>query len=189
MIILLDIDGVVADFTGAVLDTSLELTHIPRWKSDIKNWHIWDHLGISPADVKRVQDEIAQPGWCSALPIFPGAADFVAALLEQHDVIFVTAPLEGAPCWTYERTDWLKKHFGSVAGSRVIHTAHKALVRGDIMIDDSVSNIREWGRAQEHGLPLLFDAHHNREAKDLFRVSSYMETLAVIDDFAKGILQ
>lgn len=189
MIVLLDCDGVISDFTGHVLETAFEITGFLRWREDVTTWSIWEHLGANREELKRIKAEVSQPGWCSSIPPFPGAKDFVEALAAEHELYFVTSPWNSV-AWCYERGEWLRNQFGSVLGGRVIHTSHKHLVKGDLIIDDKPKNVREWVRSNPLGMGLLFDQPSNRAGADeLIRVRNYREVLSAIDEFGSEVLK
>lgn len=188
-VVLCDVDGVVSSFTEAVLDTAFEFTGMMRWPSDITTWSMWHHLGATKDELKAIKAEISRPGWCSSIQPFPGAKDFIEALAEQHEVFFVTSPWNSVT-WMGERSQWLIDHFGHTVGSRVVHTAHKHLVQGDVLLDDKPKNVREWGRAHPLGLPLLFEQPSNRsDNAGLIRVTNYRDVFNALDDFNSEILK
>lgn len=188
-VVLLDVDGVVASFTEAVLDLAQELTGVIRWPCDVTSWDLFGHLGLSAKDKARVYQGVAQPGFCESIPVMPGAVDFVHALAEKHDVVFVTSPWLSAPTWTFERHNWLRRHFGQAA-ERIIHTQYKQYVRGDVLVDDRASNVRSWQQANETGMGLLFNQPHNQAGSaDLIRVSGYMDVISAIDELNSEVLR
>jgi 5'(3')-deoxyribonucleotidase len=80
-------------------------------------------------------------------------------------VYVVTSPWWPSPTWMYERTNWLRRHFG-VTPEWVVHTSAKKLVHGRVFIDDNYAHLVDWRTANpiDHELALLVDAPYNRAA-------------------------
>jgi len=144
--VLLDVDGVLADFAGALL----------RWagpkytREQLTEWDLTKALGLG--DRQHLFDEYAsEPGFCEWLPVIDGAQDFVEGLRSVADIVIVTSPYSAARLWTFERLRWLERHFG-ISKYDVIFAKRKYLVRGDIMVDDGPHNIEEFVMRGGHGL-------------------------------------
>ena len=97
-IILLDVDGVVADFEGAVRRTVAEVGYTLPTATE------WNFTSQLPAEVSdHYLAHAEQPGWCAGIDPYPGAERFVAELRTLGDVVAVTAPLGCCPTWESER--------------------------------------------------------------------------------------
>jgi len=140
--VLLDCDGVLADFTSATLKLVLKVTGRHYEPDDIKTWEIFDSL-----PEKEAKDEVygilKAPGGCTSIPVYPDAHDAIRRLRELATIIIVTSPFTSSPTWMHERQLWLEHHFGDGIHS-VIHAKHKDHVHGDFFIDDKPSHIKEW---------------------------------------------
>ena len=144
MRILLDIDGVAADFATRYLET-LQLLYSELRDKTVDDLTCWDHeeaLGLDVEARVRMVDRIAQPGWCFDLEPYPGAAAAVARLSASHDVYIVTSPFN-SPTWAHERAQWCKRHLG-IPRDRVVSTSAKYVVSGDVLVDDKTSTLVEW---------------------------------------------
>lgn len=147
--ILVDCDGVLADFATPALDIIRKLGG-PRLKpSEITAWDMGsllsderDEDGCSPR--ASFHASIGQYGWCSALKPFPDAADVIEELRRIGNVVCVTAPFEHSDTWPSERLRWLKKHFG-FDKKHVVQTNNKVWVPGQALADDGVHNLQDWG--------------------------------------------
>lgn len=158
--VLLDVDGVLADFltpSFAILNAITGLKHKPE---DLREW---DLFSLYPRTAESAfYDECNAPGLCAGLPIIPGAQAFVASLLQFADVYVVTSPMNHNRTWAWEREQWLQKHF-DIPAKKVVHTSAKYLCLGDVLIDDKPSNIEAWERAHgPKGIGLLWDAPYNQ---------------------------
>jgi 5'(3')-deoxyribonucleotidase len=124
----LDMDGVLADFMGAVI-----LHPDYKWnKKDIDKLEVFDKLN----------------------PI-PGAIDAVTKLWEsgRYDMyIATTAPWDNPDAWTHKR-EWVEKYF-PMFKKRLIMTHHKDMLCGnkkDIIIDDRKKNgVEKWNGVHIH---------------------------------------
>jgi 5'(3')-deoxyribonucleotidase len=152
--VLLDVDGVLADFAGALLDWAG-----PQYTRDhLSEWDLTKALGL--ADRQSEFDAVAgEPGFCESLPLLDGAQDFVEDLRLVADIVVVTSPYSAAKLWTYDRLIWLERHF-KITKHDVIFAKRKHLVRGDVMIDDGPHNVEAFVRAGGRGL--LIDQPWNR---------------------------
>jgi len=157
--VLLDVDGVLADFLTPCIQIINEMTGWDKKKADIKSWHVFKSLGV-PEDVEtRVYAEMQRPGWCLSLDPLPGAVEGVARLRQTSEVYFVTSPMK-SPNWTHERTLWLIEHFGADWKS-VIHCSAKHVCAGDVFVDDRVEHLVRWKKSHPHGVAIKYEAEHN----------------------------
>lgn len=181
--ILLDCDGVLADFTGAMLATLNDRHGTQHVKADVTDWDMGAALGVGMTEICEIANT---PSFCRDLPVLPGAQEAVYRLRARYDVIVVTSPMAG-PFWCYERYAWLRENFG-FSMKNVIHAASKHHVAGDILIDDRDKNVLTWtGRWNKIGL--LWDAPYNRASElseSIIRVPSWdivLETIEAISMF------
>lgn len=143
--VLLDCDGVLADFVAAFLDIVEEETGERFLHSDVGGFDIKIALGLDAAEAVRCYSRIT-PGFCGSLAPIAGAIEGVASLQDVADVYIVTSPWNSCPTWMSERELWLKKHF-AIHHSRVIHGSAKHLVRGNFLVDDKAETVIRWQAA------------------------------------------
>lgn len=92
MRILLDCDGVLADFVGGFLKTLRDIDGVPRAHEDVTQYTIEEALDLTPETTASVHAQISQRGWCLGLQPIIGAREGVKALREAgHDLAVVTA--------------------------------------------------------------------------------------------------
>lgn len=136
MIILLDMDGVLADFDLGVM-TEWRYRHpdeplIPE--------HERQHFNIDdehPRYAERIQDIYRASGFFSGLNPIPGSHQGVRDLQRLgHEVFICTAPLFSSPTCMPEKYEWLHRHFDEALARRIIITKDKTLVHGQLLIDD-----------------------------------------------------
>lgn len=162
MLILLDQDGVLADFEHAFLDAWRErYPGIPPVEfEDRKSFHILDDY--PPALRDRAEGIYTAPGFIRNLPAVPGAVEAVRELLSLGmDVRICSSPLRQYENCVAEKYHWVERHLGRDATQRLILTRDKTLVQGDILIDDRP---RIEGAVQPRWRHIVYDAPYNRQA-------------------------
>lgn len=150
MRVLLDCDGVVADWTKAVKELCERCGH----KLDETQWF---ERGVLPKDVyDRVTAGISARDFNFGFDVLPFAREAIfdmrAAGIEVH---FVTS-LWDCPTWVYDRNRWLRMNGLAKAPSGVTYTKDKYVVKGDIFVDDKISNVEKWAAAWPNGIAICW---------------------------------
>jgi 5'(3')-deoxyribonucleotidase len=154
MRILLDVDGVVADWSTALLQAvGSDLT-----LADVTDWNIFGLLTKQQAAAAKAL--CGTRAFWQELPVMRGAQEVVERLRDRHQLLWVTSPWWSCDGWMQARLGWLRRHFG-VLPDHVIFCSCKWAISGHVLIDDKPDNVTSWG---EHnvGFPVLFDAPYNR---------------------------
>lgn len=150
MRILLDCDGVLADFGGGLLDI---LGGRPL---------VYDFISELPAALAAdVRKRCNDPGFWRTLEPIEGAIEGVATLREFAEVYVVSSPWSTCVGWHYARLKWLEAAFGFGRESFVA-TPSKFLVFGDVLVEDRPETLVQW-LEQNPGRGILFDQAYNRE--------------------------
>jgi 5'(3')-deoxyribonucleotidase len=139
--VLLDCDGVIADYHKMALDILYNLTGRRYQTSDVVTWDTFHSIDEPPDVVDEVYQRIKSRGNCEKIEPFAEAKEGIERLKELADIVIVTSPFKGSPTWAHEREVWLKEHFDI---EHVIHTRRKARVHGDFFIDDKTDHVNEW---------------------------------------------
>jgi len=154
--LVLDVDGVVADFAQATIDRFPEI--FPEGKAGITSWE----LCLRQVDLERCQEAWVEEGFCATLPLLPGSQNALDRVGLTHDIIWVTAPLLESRHWVRERTLWLQRYFG-VLPEHIVFAHDKSLVGGQVMVDDRWENVEKWAQTHRGGRALLMDAPWNQQ--------------------------
>lgn len=157
--VLLDVDGVLADFISGALANLKRLFDIDGKHDHVINWHFETCFGLTSAQAKQLHDSWTEPGFCAGLPPYVGAVDGVNALREYANVYPLTAPFNSVP-WVSERDAWLGKHFG-FSRKAITHTEAKYLVKGDVFVDDKTEHVIAWQAAHPQGVGILWAQPYN----------------------------
>ena len=172
MIVLLDADGPLFDFTRGYLDAFAFETGIRVEVEAVDRWAIHEcpffadgalRLGVSVSKLRaRVEKHVERPGFARELPIQPGAREAVMGLHALGaEVWVVTSPWRSSKTWVHERTERLVSEFG-IDDGQIVNVGKKHRVFGHVFVDDKPSNVSEWQAAWPKGAGVLFDLHHNR---------------------------
>lgn len=123
----LDMDGVLADYDGAVKSMIDAVT---------RNRHIFNPLD-SQAVYNFHQLASTRVGFYRTLPVLGDAKKAVQTLHEAHHVVVCTAPKWINPrCWE-EKQGWLGEHFPYLyADKRLILMPDKSHLNADMLVDD-----------------------------------------------------
>lgn len=179
-VVLLDCDGVLADFIGGVLEIVERITGLCFDRHDVDQYDFCAALGIRGMDASLIKQAIAERGFCERLAPLEGARAGVKALHLIADVYVVTSPWNSSETWTHDRESWLWRHF-KIPSSRVIHTSAKHLVCGDVFVDDKTSTVAAWRDAWPDCGAVRWDTPHNaNDAWDGTTCSSWDHLLAAI---------
>jgi 5'(3')-deoxyribonucleotidase len=136
--ILCDVDGVLADFVGLVLDYVQKNTGMAYLPSAVDQWDCFACLGLSEHwPYFRTQcDEL---GLCRSMRELPGAREFYTELGRIASEVHVcTSPM--TPAWLTQRAEWLIE-FGIPLRDHIhAHDKHELHPAWDVLIDDRAEN-------------------------------------------------
>lgn len=178
MTVLLDMDGVLADFERGFAEAWM--TRHP------------EHAVVPPAErtvftiresypphlTELVTGVYCTPGFFRSLRPIEGALRGVRDLLDAgHDVRICTSPLTNYRHCVPEKYEWVEEHLGADFVWRLILTKDKTLVRGDVLIDDNPDIVGSMAPAWVHA---VFEQPYNAGRGDVRMTwATWREGLAV----------
>lgn len=168
-IILVDMDGVLADFEGRFLEIWKKKfphhPHVPLEKRETFYLEEDYPEGLE----KDIGDIFSAPGFFENLDIIPGSKEALTKMEALgHKVLICTSPTSKYENCVLEKYHWVSRNLGYEWTKKMIVTKDKTLVIGDMLIDD---------KPEHKGLriPLwkyvLFDAPYNRKVKSDLRIT------------------
>jgi 5'(3')-deoxyribonucleotidase len=165
--VLLDVDGVVADFIRSV-ENALQYKFS---EGDKKKWNVLSAL--SKEKRNEALTALSGPLFWLNLPLINGAKEGVRYLEDAgHKITWVTSPWPSCEAWGAARTLWLNEHFNvSGKGQEIKILSDKSGVGGDALIDDKPANILAWAGAHPSGHALLYDSPNNQECPYPHRIT------------------
>jgi len=158
-IILLDMDGVLYDFTGAALAAHGSSETIYHHENAKGVWDIPMLLGISQEEFWRPLDNGA---FWDKVPLIAGAQDFVANLRRLAPVYFASVPSRSPECWR-SKVAAVYRDFGvpESCDRILLGSAKRLLAAPDrILIDDNDKNVK--AHASGGGVSVLFPRPWNK---------------------------
>ena len=137
MRILVDMDGVIADFEKGVLDAYRNRhpnkSFIPLEQRT--SFYIKEQY---PDEIQPLVEEIyLSKGFYLGLPPIEGSLDALSELASrEYEIYICTSPLLNNPFCIQEKYDWVINHLGNDWTKRMIVSKDKTIVHGDFLIDD-----------------------------------------------------
>lgn len=152
--VLVDMDDTIENLLSAWVDTINEEHGTSVEVDDIRYWDL--SIAFPTLDWQSVYAPLLRDDfWMRVKPI-DGASDALKRLIDDgHKVVIVTA---SAYETLQSKMDYvLFRYFPFLSWNDVIVTSNKQMVKGDVLIDDGVHNLK--GGDYEK---ILMDAPHNR---------------------------
>lgn len=169
MIVLLDMDGVIAD---------LEKNFLLRWRQKYPDeiyipleqrntYYIVDQYPREYSDA--IRKIFAEPGFFLSLEPIEGSIQAIKELCEIGvDMFICTTPLDEYKNCVLEKYEWIDKYLGFTWTTKLVLTTDKTIIKGDILIDDRPVikgvEVPTW----EH---IIYDLPKNRSEKNKRRLS------------------
>jgi 5'(3')-deoxyribonucleotidase len=161
--LLLDMDGVTADFMGHVYNVVEQETGDKLCHADTVDYWFGDteHKPL-------ILDIMHRPGTFRNLDVITGAVRAVNRLREQYDVVVCTQPTTSTTCET-EKREWLAEHFDADFAESAIVTRDKSKVLGKAIIEDNPNIDGQF-------IPIMFDQAWNRNRISKYRIFGWHDT-------------
>ena len=159
----IDVDGVLADFAGALLD---------EFPLDLPEHPPWDIIKLYPPEVRsEVYERLSDPAWWVELPLVDGAKEGIRYLHGLgHELVYVTAPWDGCEGWEDARREWLRRHF-DVPPELVHPIKEKYLVPANYLIDDKPENVSSYSHERPDATVYLYETLFNQNFRWPLRVT------------------
>ncbi|KAM8818712.1 5'(3')-deoxyribonucleotidase, mitochondrial isoform 2-T2 [Rhynchonycteris naso] len=150
--VLVDMDGVLADFEGGFLGKFR--ARFPDQPfialEDRRGFWLSEQYGrLQPGLSEKAISILESENFFFDLEPVPGAVEAVKQManLENTDVFICTSPIRMYKYCPYEKYAWVEKHFGPDFLERVVLTRDKTVVSADLLIDDRLDITGKWPAA------------------------------------------
>lgn len=168
-VILVDMDGVLADFESGFLQKYTEKFPTREYISleNRSTFYVTDNYGIRlRRDVESVYNT---PLFFQNLPPIAGGREALEAMTALgYDVLICTTPLHKYDNCVVEKYNWVKVNLGEEWTRKIVMTHDKTLVYGDYLIDDKPFPVGLQLPSWEH---VLYDAPYNRNIQEKRRLT------------------
>lgn len=185
-LILVDQDGVLADFDGALYEVLDDLGH------DTSEFEAtaWDYTEdvlrqYGPDAVAALDAAWRSPGFFRRLEVIEGAVEAIEGLLDVgFEVAVCTAPSLENPTCASDKLWWIARHFPRLERHVTLAT-DKTLVQGDVLIDD-----RPWisGLRRPSWQHVRFATKDAGPFADDLALDSWAEWRSVVDLFGRHVV-
>ncbi|XP_059764273.1 5'(3')-deoxyribonucleotidase, cytosolic type [Balaenoptera ricei] len=193
--VLVDMDGVLADFEAGLLRGFRRSfpgePHVPL--QERRGFLACEqYRALRPDLADKVASVYEAPGFFLDLEPIPGALEAMREMNDMQDteVFICTSPLMKYDNCVHEKYRWVEKHLGPQFVERIILTRDKTVVLGDLLIDDKDTiQGQEETPSWEH---ILFTCCHNQHLAlppPRRRLLSWMDNWKEIIDSKRGALQ
>lgn len=171
--VLLDLHGVLADIMTPTLAVANEQDGTAKHIDAAKHWDVLEALGFSAFAKEAVRDAWQYDGFCQHMRPYAGAYEAVQELQQFCDVFVVTSSNDESLSWDYDNKAFCEGQL-HIPPDRVVFTAHKHLLCGDMFVDDKPANV-----SAADTPAFLWDQPYNRDADpQLARLRSWAELVA-----------
>ncbi|XP_023507824.1 5'(3')-deoxyribonucleotidase, cytosolic type [Equus caballus] len=163
--VLVDMDGVLADFEAGLLrGFRRRFPGEPHVPLDERRGSLASeqYRALRPDLEEKVVSVFEAPGFFLDLEPIPGALEAMREMNDMQDteVFICTSPPEKYDYSVYEKYCWVEKHLGPQFVERIILTRDKTVILGDLLIDDKDTiQGQEETPSWEH---ILFTCCHNQ---------------------------
>lgn len=180
--ILSDQDGVLSDW-GEGWDFHLDLEeyvrHTKRFPRHADQRSFDLRHGLTERESEVVDAIFNHPGFYATLKPIEGAVEGYRKMVEAgHHVQIATSPWWTNATCLQDKADWVEKHLGAEARSRMILTSDKTVLRADYLIDDK-PNIR--GKYDPDWEQIVFTQPYNGEVESRLRLDGWSDIETVLE--------
>lgn len=146
-IVLVDCDGVLADFQGGMLEL---INNTLGTKYERRHWSSYYYeTALSLTRIQQVNIESAlmtDKYFVASLPPLP-LVQHMEELCRAAQVYVVTSPWPRHPTWASDRAAWLHQHVPWVPAKHIVQMHDKWHHHGDFLVDDKVETLAKWQAA------------------------------------------
>ena len=158
--IILDCDDVLYSTNESAMERLNEELETSYGLKDITKW------GTISRELDCRLEYFQDPEFIRGLPVYDGASEFIASLMEFGDVVLA---ISVSPCCSTARMNAIRRDFPMVSQENILICKDKSHISGDFLLDDGYHNVVR-SAAKVH---VLYEKPWNRDSKYL---ASYHRT-------------
>ena len=133
-------------------------------------------LGVPKNERAEVANHIFNiPHVWTEMPVFEDSIPIVKELNEMCELYIATTPWPTAPFCCREKIEWMYTYFPFIKNEQIIFIHNKGLLRGNLLIDDSPSNLKSF-----QGHTIAFDYPYNKECVTSGRIHDWKNAMSII---------
>lgn len=186
MRLLLDVDGVCANFTAPLLKhiTNLLDRHDnPCTDDEITEFDIAKAFGLPP---ELVYEPVGLAGYCRDLKPYDGAAEGIEILRKRGIAVRACTTPFDSDWWSREREKWLVEKLG-FDRKHIIQVHEKESCAGAALVDDKTSTLVAWQAAHPNDRAILFSRPWNLKDKwEGSRVADWPSLVSTVLKMKRG---
>ena len=160
--LILDCDGVCADWMGKVEDTVGDC-----WDKSQHNVFATMPEGQRAALREAMRDPV---WWASIRPYKDAMVGVDRAKSAGWDILWATSPWESCFGWDSVRRAWLWRHFQATP-SHIMCGVPKHWLSANVMVEDKPKNLADWKESNPDGVAVLIAQPYNATEERFMRVS------------------
>lgn len=185
MIALCDLDGVLNNFADVCINKFNEDNGTHFTIDDVYTYDIATSFGVTDFQYFLDNYLLSADIVNNCIPM-KESVEYLEKVNNTWDLRIVTAREWGQLTNIFE---WFQEHFNYIKDRQIIRSQDKSIVRGDVLIDDSLDNILAFPAGR-----ILFDYRFNRDVDDLQhfinRVKSWEDCYNVLELMrGKGVVK
>lgn len=167
--ILVDMDGVLADVYAQFIAFEFRESGILLKLEDM-------HGKLEAEAFPTFEKHVRSNGFFRTAPVIPDSIEGLRYLNDKYNLLIVSSATE-FPRSLIEKQEWLNEHYPFISWEQMIFCGRKDSIKGDIMIDDHLKNLRSFD-----GRKIMFTQPHNIyvQDNDYQRVSNWKEIMAIL---------
>lgn len=191
--IIVDLDGVCADFIGAYSQTGLVPTYnrLSGESVGIEDFKNWDMKG-AVKNPELLTYIFHNPGFFRKLALIDGCSYALQRLMSLGHEIFI-ATSGCTPHSFSEKVEWCHEHLPFIPLSHICLIHHKSQLHGDVIIDDGAHNARAFRAANPKAAAISMIWPYNRQSQDFTALlgdwkkpwNSWLEIVDAVNALAK----
>ena len=167
-IVLLDMDDVITNCLRSAVKNYNEEYNTNFDYKKVNTWALEDFLGV---DTEVVMNLFRDPGFFENLTPKKGSVGAINELIKstKYDIYVITATSDDDGSELVEKIRWFKKYIPKFNTKRIISCNDKYVIRGDVIVDDKVSNLES---CEPYMQCILMDSPTNKECDKYIRIRS-----------------